>query len=150
MLYDQWHRAPGRRRTVGADKGYDTFEFVELTRELRTTPHVAQNLTRPGDSALDARTRRHESYAMSQHARPRIEPTFGWSKTIAWILKVRLRRPGQGRLALRLCERGVQLDPVAQVAAEAGMMQETCPRPVGRRRRENGQRDCWPGSGPVA
>ncbi len=30
-------------------------------------------------------------YAMSQHARPRIEPAFGWLKTIAWIRKVKLR-----------------------------------------------------------
>jgi hypothetical protein len=59
---------------------------------LRTTPHVAQNLTRPGGSAIDARTTRHEGYAMSQHARPRIEPpAFGWLKTIAWIRKVKLR-----------------------------------------------------------
>jgi transposase len=91
MIHEQWRRAPWRRRTVGADKGYDTFQFVDLARELETTPHVAQNLTRPGGSALDARTTRHESYAMSQHARPRIEPAFGWLKTIAWLRKVKLR-----------------------------------------------------------
>jgi transposase len=91
MIHEQWRRAPWRRRTVGADKGYDTFEFVDLARELETTPHVAQNLTRPGGSALDARTTRHESYATSQHARPRIEPAFGWLKTIAWLRKVKLR-----------------------------------------------------------
>jgi len=28
---------------------------------------------------------------MSQHARPRIEPAFGWLKTIAWIRKMKLR-----------------------------------------------------------
>jgi DDE family transposase len=28
---------------------------------------------------------------MSQHARPRSEPAFGWLKTIAWIRKVKLR-----------------------------------------------------------
>ena len=28
---------------------------------------------------------------MSQHARPRIEPAFGWLKTIAWMRKVKLR-----------------------------------------------------------
>ena len=42
-------------------------------------------------SAIDARTTRHPGYAMSQHARPRIEPAFGWLKTIAWIRKVKLR-----------------------------------------------------------
>ena len=28
---------------------------------------------------------------MSQHARPRIEPAFGWLKTIAWLRKIKLR-----------------------------------------------------------
>jgi transposase len=91
MLHAQWQRAPGRRRTVGADKAYDVREFVDLTRELGTTPHVTQNLARRGGSAIDGRTTHHEGYAMSQHARPRIEPAFGWLKTIGWIRKVKLR-----------------------------------------------------------
>ena len=91
MLRARWKRAPGRRRTVGADKAYDVREFVDLVRELGTTPHIAQNLKRRGGSAIDGRTTRHPGYAMSQHARPRIEPAFGWLKTIAWIRKVKLR-----------------------------------------------------------
>ena len=91
MVHGQWQRAPWRRRTLGADKGYDAFDFVELMRELGTTPHVTQNLTRRGGSAIDGRTTRHDGYAKSQHARPRIEPAFGWLKTIAWIRKVKLR-----------------------------------------------------------
>jgi len=91
MIHAQWREAPWRRRTLGADKGYDTFDFVDLARELGTTPHVTQNLTRRGGSGIDARTTRHEGYAMSQHARPRIEPAFGWLKTIAWMRKVKLR-----------------------------------------------------------
>lgn len=31
------------------------------------------------------------NYVISQHARPRIEPAFGWLKTIAWMRKVKLR-----------------------------------------------------------
>ena len=76
---------------MGADKGYDTHDFVTLARELGATPHVAQNLTRRGGSAIDRRTTRHSGYAISQHARPRIEPAFGWLKTIAWLRKVKLR-----------------------------------------------------------
>ena len=91
MLHAQWTRAPWRRRTVGGDKGYDVREFVDVTRELGTTPHITQNLARPGGSAIDERTTRHPGYAMSQHARPRIEPAFGWLKTIAWMRKVKLR-----------------------------------------------------------
>ena len=91
MMLKQWDGAPGRRRTLGADKGYDTGDFVALMRALHGTPHVTQNVTRRGGSAIDARTTRHEGYRMSQHARPRIEPAFGWLKTIAWIRKVKLR-----------------------------------------------------------
>jgi transposase len=91
MMRRQWRRAPARRRTLGADKGYDTVGFVEHIRALGTTPHVTQNITRRGGSAIDARTTRHPGYAMSQHARPRIEPAFGWLKTIAWMRKVKLR-----------------------------------------------------------
>jgi transposase len=91
MLHAQWQRAPWRRRTLGADKAYDVREFVDVTRALGCTPHVTQNLKRPGGSALDARTTRHDGYAMSQHARPRIEPAFGWLKTIGWLRKVKLR-----------------------------------------------------------
>ena len=91
MLHAQWKRAPGRRRTVGGDKHYDVREFVDVTRALGTTPHVTQNLARPGGSAIDERTTRHPGYARSQHARPRIEPAFGWLKTIAWMRKVKLR-----------------------------------------------------------
>src|SRR5688500_8105782 len=63
MLRARWKRAPGRRRTVGADKAYDVREFVDLVRELGTTPHIAQNLKRRGGSAIDGRTTRHPGYA---------------------------------------------------------------------------------------
>lgn len=91
MLHAQWERAPHRRRTVGADKGYDVRAFIDLSRELGATPHVSQNLNHRGGSAIDGRTTRHAGYAKSQHARPRIEPAFGWLKTIAWMRKVKLR-----------------------------------------------------------
>ena len=93
LMLDALDRRTGRRRrhTVGADKGYDTRDFVEVTRALGVTPHVTQNHTRPGGSAIDGRTTRHPGYAQSQHARPRIEPAFGWLKTIGWMRKVKLR-----------------------------------------------------------
>ena len=91
MLHAQSARAPWRRRTVGADKGYDVHDFVGFARGVGFTPHVTQNPTRRGGSAIDARTTRHDGYAKSQHARPRIEPAFGWLKTIAWMRKVKLR-----------------------------------------------------------
>lgn len=71
-----------RRRTVGADKAYDTKDFVADTRDLGFTPHVAQN-TNGRRSAIDGRTTRHRGHRTSQSKRPRIEEPFGWMKTIA-------------------------------------------------------------------
>lgn len=42
--------------TAGGDKGNDTADFVAECRNLKVTPHVAQNLERRGGSAIDART----------------------------------------------------------------------------------------------
>jgi transposase len=83
--------AGSRRITLGGDKGYDTRDFVATCRALNITPHVAQNDTRPGGSALDGRTTRHAGYAVSQRIRKRIEETFGWMKTIGGLRKTRYR-----------------------------------------------------------
>ena len=77
--------------TVAGDKGFDTREFVRECRHMRVTPHVAQNDGRPGGSAIDERTTRHEAYRISQRKRKRIEECFGWLKTIALLRKVRHR-----------------------------------------------------------
>jgi transposase len=77
-------------RTVGADKGYDTQDFVKTLREMKVRPHVSQN-NNGRRSAIDTRTTRHESYAISQKKRPLIERTFGWMKAVAGIRKVKLR-----------------------------------------------------------
>ena len=74
-------RQPAReRRTLAADKAYDTRQFVADCRERGVTPHVAMNVARPGGSALDARTSRHDGYRASQRLRKRIEECFGWCK----------------------------------------------------------------------
>lgn len=91
LLHERVTRRGRRRRTVAADKLFDTHDFVEMVRDLGMTPHVAQQLNRRGGSAIDRRTTRHPGYVKSQHARPRIEPAFGWLKTIAWLRKVKLR-----------------------------------------------------------
>ena len=74
-----------RRRSVGADKAYDTADFVTGCRERMVTPHVASNDTRRGGSAIDGRTTRHASYRISQIIRKRIEEHFGWGKTVGRI-----------------------------------------------------------------
>jgi len=81
-------QVPGTGRvTVGGDKGFDTAEFVRECRNMRVTPHVAQNLTRRG-SAIDGRTTQKAGYRISQKKRKRIEECFGWLKTIALLRKV--------------------------------------------------------------
>jgi transposase len=88
MLQD----VPGTGRvTVGGDKGFDTAEFVRECRNMRVTPHVAQNLARRGGSAIDGHTTQHAGYGISQKKRKRIEECFGWLKTIALLRKVRHR-----------------------------------------------------------
>src|SRR4029077_8921286 len=83
---------PGDGRvTVGADKAYDTKDFVAECRNIQVTPHVAQNLKRSGGSAIDERTTRHDGYAISQKKRKRIEESFGWLKDIALMRKVKHR-----------------------------------------------------------
>ncbi len=83
---------PGRgRATLGADKGYDTRDFVEALRELDITPHVACNVTERRGSAIDFRTTRHAGYATSQRLRKRIEECFGWMKSVGPMRKTKFR-----------------------------------------------------------
>ena len=79
-----------RRVTVGADKGFDTPEFVQALRDLDVTPHIAQN-TSKRRSAVDLRTTRHPGYAISQRIRKRVEEIFGWLKTIGLMRKLHHR-----------------------------------------------------------
>ena len=77
---------PGKHpKTVGADKAYDTNDFIANCRERNVTPHVACHDTRRGGSAIDGRTTRHRGYELSQVVRKRIEEHFGWGKTIGRI-----------------------------------------------------------------
>lgn len=75
---------PGR--TVGADKGYDTLEFIEGSRGLGITPHVAAKSSR---SCIDKRTTGSAGYKISQVKRKRIEECFGWMKDIGLMRKLR-------------------------------------------------------------
>jgi hypothetical protein len=68
------------------------------------TPHVTQNVARPGGSAIDGRTTRHAGYAMSQHAatdragvRLVEDDRLDAQGQAAWI--------GQRELVVRVCVR---------------------------------------------
>jgi hypothetical protein len=76
--------------TVGADKNYDTRDFVAKARDRKATPHVAQNNKRRR-SAIDGRTTRHPGYKISQQKRQRVEEILGWMKTVGGMRKLRHR-----------------------------------------------------------
>jgi hypothetical protein len=79
---------PGDNRiSVGADKAYDAKDFVKRCRANNAVPHVAQKK----NSAIDARTTRHDGYAVSLRKRKRIEEIFGWLKTVGCLRKTRHR-----------------------------------------------------------
>jgi hypothetical protein len=80
-----------QQKTLGADKGYDTRDFVADLRISRITPHVAQNITRRSGSAIDGRTARHQGYAQSINSRKRIEQVFGWIKQAAGLRQLKAR-----------------------------------------------------------
>ena len=79
------------QKTLGADKGYDTRDFVADLRINGITPHVAQNIQARRRSAIDGRTARHQGYAQSINARKRIEQVFAWIKQAAGLRQLKAR-----------------------------------------------------------
>lgn len=79
-----------RAITLGADKAYDTKDFVNELRSMRVTPHVTQN-TSGRSSAIDGRTTRHPGYGVSLRIRKQIEEAFSWIKTVAGQDKTKFR-----------------------------------------------------------
>jgi hypothetical protein len=65
---------PGaHQKTIGADKNYDSKGFAAEIRRIAVTPHVAQNTSLLGGSAMGVRSTRHEANAKSFNARRGIE-----------------------------------------------------------------------------
>ena len=89
MLHER-QKGRSRRITVGADKAYDTKDFVRTARELNVTPHVTK--TEKGRrSNLDRRTTRHAGYAISLSRRWLVEKGFRWLKQTGPLRQVKLR-----------------------------------------------------------
>jgi hypothetical protein len=89
MLHER-QKDRSRRITVGADKAYDTKDFVTTARELNVTPHVTKN-DKGRRSNLDRRTTRHAGYAISLSRRWLVEKSFGWLKQTGPLRQVKLR-----------------------------------------------------------
>ena len=108
-----------RAITLGADKGYDTQDFVNELRSMKVTPHVAQNMS-GRRSAIDGRTTRHRGYAVSQRLRKRIEEAFGWIKTVAGREKTRFRGVGRVGWAFTFAAAAYNLMRLPKLLAETG------------------------------
>jgi transposase len=111
---------PGKRRiTLGADKGYDTRDFVEDCRMRNVTPHVSQNITERRGSNIDARTTSSAGYTISQRIRKRVEEVFGWIKTVGNFRKTRLIGLGANQLAAHLLAAAYNLVRIAKLSEAA-------------------------------
>jgi len=112
-----------RRVTVGADKGYDTQDFVTRCRSMKITPHVARRQT----SKVDGRTTRHAGYQVSQRIRKRVEEIFGWVKTVGGGRKLRYKGIERNRLWWMLTTAAYNLLRMAKIALDRPAVSELCP-----------------------
>ena len=89
-LLERQRKKRVRPRSLGADKGYHSKDFVGRLRQRNIAPHIAMIKGRrtPG---LDRRTTRHASYAISQRKRKRVEEIFGWMKAYGGLRRVLVR-----------------------------------------------------------
>ena len=90
LLLDAKQKGSSRRITVGADKAYDTKDFVTASRALNVTAHVPKN-EKGRRSNMDRRTTRHPGYAISLSRRWLVEKSFGWLKQTGPLRQVKLR-----------------------------------------------------------
>jgi transposase len=106
-----------RRVTLGADKGYDSREFIAALRERRVTPHVAQNQS-GRRSAVDGRVTSHGGYRKSQRVRKRVEEIFGWMKTVGGGRKLRYIGQARNQLWAELAATAYNLVRIARLNME--------------------------------
>ena len=90
LMLHQRQKRRSQRVTVGADKAYDTHDFVATARELNVSVHAQQN-NNGRRSRIDRRTTRHAGYPRSLSRRWLIEKTFGWLKGTGPLRQVKLR-----------------------------------------------------------
>jgi len=107
------------RITVGADKWFDTQDFVGYLQEMNVTPHVAQNNTRKA-SAIDHRTTRHPGYGISQCKRKLVEEIFGWVKTVGLMRKTRHKGVRRGGWMFTLTMAAYNLVRIRNIVAATG------------------------------
>jgi transposase len=107
-----------RRITLGADKGYDSREFIAALRLRKVTPHVAQNQS-GRRSGVDGRTTSWGGYRLSQRVRKRVEEIFGWMKTVGGGRKLRFIGLARNRLWTEMMASAYNLVRVVRLEAAA-------------------------------
>jgi transposase len=119
LLVDRRRQARRNLNTLGADKGYHTKQFVALLRGRNIAPHIAriEHRITPG---LDARTTRHDGYAVSQRKRKRIEEIFGWMKTVGGFRKTRYIGQAKTQLAAYMVGAAYNLLRMARLQTATG------------------------------
>ena len=90
LLLEAKQKGSSLRITVGADKAYDTKDFVTAARALNVTAHVTKN-EKGRRSNMDRRTTRHPGYAISLSRRWLVEKSFAWLKQTGQLRQVKLR-----------------------------------------------------------
>jgi len=117
MLKDMKDRLGFYPKTLGADKGYDTGDFLLALEERGITPHVAMKPEKQGGTQESARRRREEiekqnarkrgrkrqedpEYTISQKMRKKVEECFGWMKTIGGL--ARAKYTGRWKINLQM------------------------------------------------
>lgn len=88
MLY---RKGGTHRITLGADKGYDTKDFIESLDRMNVCPHVAQNSNAYRSSSVPDPVVKSAGYSKSIRVRKRIEEVFGWIKQSAGLRQVKVR-----------------------------------------------------------
>lgn len=84
-------KTPGETATLGADKGYDTKDFIADCQDRGVTPHVARNEYARRRSAVPSEVSDTEEYRLSLIIRRRIEQIFGWMKEVGGFRRTRFR-----------------------------------------------------------
>ncbi len=112
-----------RQATVGADKGYDTTDFIANCHSLNVIPHVACK----DNTKQDRGIANDHGYSVSQRRRKRIEEIFGWVKTVAGGRKLRYRGLERNQLWWEFTAAAYNLLRIARLAPSEAARGELCP-----------------------
>lgn len=116
QLAEHRERHEANPLTVGADKGYDTREFVQNCRAQGIAPHVAK-VTGRKTPGLDGRTTGRKGYETSQRVRKKVEEIFGWVKTVGGFRKTRFRGIKRTNMAAKVVGAAYNLLRMAKLGA---------------------------------